>query len=165
MKQTIIGVMGPGAGASDSDIRMAEELGTLIAREGWVTLSGGRNTGVMDAVNRGAKSANGLTIGILPSRESDKTSTYVDVPIVTDMGSARNYINVLSSDIVIACGMSAGTASEVALALGAVKPVLLLGCSDTAVAFFGEIGGGLVQVVNSPGQAIRVCRGFVSELA
>lgn len=163
MKRIIIGVMGPGVGATSADIARSEELGALIAAEGWVTLSGGRNTGVMEAVSRGAQSAGGLTIGVLPSRETEKTSAFVDLPIVTDMGSARNYINVLSSDIVIACGMNAGTASEVALALGCDKQVLLLGCSSTAVAFFRELSAERISIVESPFQAIERCRELLTQ--
>lgn len=163
MKRIVIGVMGPGDDATAEEIRLAEELGFLIAQEGWVTLSGGRNAGVMDAVNRGAKRADGLTIGILPTKEKEKTSLCVDIPVVTDMGSARNNINVLSSDVVVACGMGRGTASEVALALKANKAVVLLAASSSSRAFFLEIGGRLVSIVESPTQAIEVCRDLLTK--
>jgi uncharacterized protein (TIGR00725 family) len=162
MKKTIIGVMGPGDEATPREVTLAEELGLLIAQEGWVTLSGGRNAGVMDAVNRGAKKANGLTVGILPTRESSKTSMYVDLPIVTDMGSARNNINVLSCDVIIACGMGRGTASEVALALKSNKPVILLASPASAQMFFQEIGEDLVSIAESPRHAVEVCRALLS---
>src|SRR4028119_2317735 len=116
MRKILIGVMGPGTGASQADQQNAHALGKLIAEEGWVLLTGGRNVGVMDAANTGAKAANGLTVGILPTVEPSGISKAIDIPIFTDMGNARNNINVLSSDVVIACGMGAGTASEVALA-------------------------------------------------
>src|ERR1700733_12429474 len=99
-KHVIIGVMGAGEQALDADIQTAFILGKLIALENWVFLSGGRNAGVMDAVNKGAKSANGLTIGIMPTRDMRMISEAVDIPIITDMGSARNNINVLSSCVV-----------------------------------------------------------------
>src|SRR4028119_1144630 len=116
MKKIIIGVMGPGEQATATDLQNAYELGKLIAQQGWVLLTGGRNVGVMDAANTGAKAANGLTVGILPTADPSGISKAIDIPIFTDMGNARNNINVLSSDVVIACGMGAGTASEVALA-------------------------------------------------
>ncbi len=121
MRQIIIGVMGSGEKATATDIKNAYKLGDLIAQRRWTLLTGGRNVGVMDAVNKGAKSANGLTIGILPRENQKDISEAVDIAIFTDMGNARNNINVLSSDVVIACGMGAGTASEVALALKANK--------------------------------------------
>ena len=43
------------------------------------------------------------------------------------MGSARNSINVLSSDVVVACPGSAGTVSEIALALKHGKVVITIG--------------------------------------
>ena len=69
----------------------------LIARRGWVVLTGGRDVGVMDAACEGAKRVGGsLTIGVLPTAK-DKVSRHVDVPIITEMGSGRNNINVLTS--------------------------------------------------------------------
>ena len=101
MPKFIVGVMGAGENARSEDSTRAYQLGELIAREGWVVLSGGRAAGVMEAVNRGAKSVPGsLTIGILPSRES-VASEFVDVAIVTDLGNARNNVNVLSSHVVV----------------------------------------------------------------
>ena len=140
MKKIIIGVMGEGESAQEHDKETAYRLGAGIARAGWVLLSGGRNAGVMDAVNRGAREQGGLTIGILPTKDTDMMSDAVDISIVTGMGSGRNVINVLSSDVVIACGRAgAGTASEIALALKSKKPVILLNAQQTAEAFFTEI--------------------------
>ena len=58
-------------------------------------------------------------------------SEAVDLPIVTDLGNARNNINVLSSNVVIACGMGLGTASEVALALKNHQPDNLIKAKRT----------------------------------
>ena len=44
-------------------------------------------------------------IGIMPSSDKKDLSKYVDIPIITGMGSARNNINVLSSDVLIAVGI------------------------------------------------------------
>jgi uncharacterized protein (TIGR00725 family) len=104
-----------------------------------VLLTGGKNAGVMDAASRGAKSADGLVVGVLPGRDSISKSPAVDVAIVTDMGNARNNINVLSSNVVIACGMGLGTASEVALALKNYKPVILLNQSQLIEQFFASL--------------------------
>jgi uncharacterized protein (TIGR00725 family) len=125
-KCPIIGVMGAGDNATGSAMRHAYALGQLIAQEGWILLNGGRNCGVMDASARGAKEAGGLTVGILPDADMQRTSTYIDIPILTGLGSGRNNINVLSSDVVIACRGGAGTLSEIALALKAKKPVILV---------------------------------------
>ena len=135
--------MGAGEKASPRDVQLAEELGELAARAGWIVLTGGRDTGIMDAALRGAKGVEGsVTVGILPGRNPDGASPFADVVIATGMGEARNAINVLSSDVVVACGEGgAGTASEAALALKAGKPLVLLAPSSEAAAFFSKIGG------------------------
>ena len=47
-------------------------------------------------------------------------SPHVDLAIITEMGNARNNVNVMSSNVVVVCGlMGASTVSEVALALKA----------------------------------------------
>src|SRR5919202_5362449 len=159
MRKIIIGAMRPGSGASDGDRQNAYELGELIAQEGWVLLTGGRNTGVMEAASSGAKAANGLTVGILPTDYNSGISDAVDIAIITGMGSARNNVNVLSSDVVIACGMGTGTASEVALALKANKAVVLLTSDQQSQLFFNSLSNNNIFVASSPEAAIA----FVKE--
>jgi uncharacterized protein (TIGR00725 family) len=124
-RRPIIGVMG-GANVSDLDYQLAYELGALVAENGWILLNGGRDAGVMRASAEGAKSRGGTTIGVLPSASKNDANPFIDIPIVTNLADARNVINVLSSDVVIACPGSAGTLSEVALALKNEKTVILL---------------------------------------
>jgi uncharacterized protein (TIGR00725 family) len=156
MPKIIIGVMGPGETATQQDLSNAYELGRLIASQGWVLLTGGRKVGVMDAACRGAKSADGLTIGILPTNHSNGISSAVDIPILTDLGNARNNINVLSSQVVIACGMGAGTASEIALALKASKPVILLNPSESNHTFFKQLSPRLIFNARDAAIAIQL---------
>ena len=111
MPKPIIGVMG-GSKATRKVAEMAEELGRLIAERGWTLLNGGRNVGVMAASARGAHQAGGTVIGILPDRKKSKASPDLDYVIATGMRDARNMINVLSSDVVIACKGSLGTLTE-----------------------------------------------------
>jgi uncharacterized protein (TIGR00725 family) len=160
MSKIIIGVMGPGDANPDA-IAVAFELGQLIAIEGWVLLTGGRDSGIMDAACKGAKEAGGLTVGILPGPDGEGMSDAVDIPIFTGMGQARNNINVLSSKVVIACGMGPGTASEVALALKAGKKVVLLGSSDEAVKFFQSLGKDDVFVASQPDEAIAIIKTII----
>lgn len=159
MRKYVVGVMGPGEKATDKDKQNAIELGKLIASNGWILLSGGRNIGVMDAVSKGARQAGSLTIGIIPTNNNDHTSEFVDIAIVTSMASARNNINVLSSDVVIACGMEAGTASEVAMALKAHKHVILLADNEEGKQFFKKLNPELIQAAATPVEAIS----FVSK--
>ena len=158
MRKIIIGVLGPGDNASENEADNAFALGKLIAEQGWILLSGGRNKGAMDAVNQGAKSAGGLTVGIIPVADNSNTSEAVDVPIITGMGSARNNIIVLSCNMLIACGMSAGTASEVALALKAKKQVILLTDNQESISFFQSIGKDKVHTATNPQDAIVIAK-------
>lgn len=156
MRKIIIGVMGPGATATDLDLENAYQLGRLIAQAGWVLLTGGRNQGVMDAASKGAKAANGLTVGILPSSNITTASEAVDIAIVTDLGNARNNINVLSSHIIIACGMGAGTASEIALALKVKKKVILLNNDENSKKFFQSLAKNQILIADNPVSAIEL---------
>jgi hypothetical protein len=81
----------------------------------------------MEASAQGAKEAGGLTVGVLPDDHADRASRFIDIPILTGMGSARNAVNILSSRFVVACSGGLGTLSEVALALKFNRPVVLLG--------------------------------------
>jgi hypothetical protein len=124
-RRLIVGVMGGGS-ASAADCEAAYRLGRLIAEQGWVLLNGGRNAGIMAASARGAAEQGGITVGILPDDHKAPAAAGITIPIPTGMGSARNVINVLASDIVVACPGGAGTVSEVALALKHGKTVILL---------------------------------------
>jgi uncharacterized protein (TIGR00725 family) len=156
--------MGPGEEATTQELANAYDLGRLLAEDGWTILSGGRDAGVMREVNRGAKSVPGsLTVGILPS-ESWRVSEHLDVVIITEMHNARNNINVLSSHVVIACGSGGpGTVSEIALALKAGRPVILLGADELTRSFFVRLGGDRVRVAESPDEAARTARQFRPE--
>lgn len=121
----IVGVMG-GGDAQDQDIEDAYNLGRLIAGQDWILLNGGRDAGIMAASAKGASENGGLTVGILPDSTTRQASQYIHIPILTGMGNARNCINILSSDVVVACPGGMGTLSEIALALKCGKQVILL---------------------------------------
>lgn len=118
--------MGGGEIVNTGDYEVARCLGGLIAKEGWILLNGGRASGIMEASARGAKENGGLTIGILPGTDPDWASEYIDIPILTGAGLARNYINVLTSQVVVALPGRTGTISEIALALNIGKKVISL---------------------------------------
>ena len=105
---------------------MAEAVGRALAEAGAILICGGRG-GVMAAACRGAKSAGGLTIGVLPGDSAAEANPYVDIPIVTGMGEARNIIIVRTAHAVIAVGGEFGTLSEIAFALKLGRPVVGLG--------------------------------------
>jgi uncharacterized protein (TIGR00725 family) len=156
MRRPVIGVMGAGA-PSPGSLAAAHELGRLVAGRGWIVLTGGRPEGVMAAASAGAKLVPGsITLGILPA--TDGAGPDIDLAVFTGMGDARNAINVLTSDVVVACGVEGpGTVSEIALALKAEKPVILLGASDRARAFFEVIPArGRVFHADQPADAVRI---------
>ena len=118
----LIAVIG-GGDAPARALKLAEEVGREIALRGATVVCGGLS-GVMEAVCRGAKSAGGTTIGILPGSDPATASVYVDYPIVTGMGYARNVILVNTGRAAIAIDGGYGTLSEIAHALGDATPVI-----------------------------------------
>ena len=113
-----------GAGSCDAKTAdLAEEVGRRIAARGAILICGGRG-GVMEAASKGAAGAGGLVVGILPSEDEKSANPYVEIPIVTGMGNARNAINALTSHSLIAITGGAGTLSEIALALKVDTPVV-----------------------------------------
>ena len=151
-RKPVVGVMG-GADVGAEVCALARELGQRIAERGWVLLNGGRDAGVMRASAAGAHEAGGTVIGILPDSDTSRAAPDLDYAIVTGMGDARNLINVLSSDVVIACPGGAGTLSEVALALKNNKRVILLGW-NTGDAFAAFRQSGLLTMVHTAAEAI-----------
>ncbi len=142
MRRPIVGIVGAGE-ASERSLADARRLGWAVAQRGWIVLTGGRAAGVMAAASAGAKEVPGsLTLGILPAAAGE-VGPDVDVAVFTGLGDARNVVNVLTSDAVVACGVeAAGTASEVAHALKAGKPVILLGADEPVLTFFRQLRGG-----------------------
>jgi uncharacterized protein (TIGR00725 family) len=114
------------AGSSHATARetgLAEETGRLLAERGAILVCGGLG-GVMEAACRGARSASGMTIGILPGTNPESANPHVLVPIATGLGEARNVLVATSSDALIAIGGELGTLSEISLALRSGIPVV-----------------------------------------
>jgi hypothetical protein len=154
--RTIIGVMGGGE-VDGPTADLAYRMGALIAREGWVLLNGGRDAGVMDASARGAHDEGGLTVGVLPDADTSRASRHIDIPLVTDLGYGRNYVNVLSSRVVVALSGRAGTLSEIALALSIKRKVVLVGF-DPGPAFEQFREEGLLVHADDPEHAVELIR-------
>ena len=145
MRKRVIGVIGA-SNASYEESKAAEEVGELIAKNGFILVSGGL-TGVMEAASKGASSANGIVVGIIPGSTVDDANQFVDISIVTNMGHARNVIIAHTADALIAIGGKEGTLSEIAIARKLGKPVASLNSYD--------VEG--VKVVVSPEQAVAYC--------
>src|SRR5881296_3583235 len=113
-----------GAGECDAKTAaLAEDVGRRLARSGATVVCGGLG-GVMEAACRGAKSAGGLTIGILPGSDRASANRWVDIAIPTGIGEARNILVVRSAQAVIAVGGEFGTLSEIAFSLKLGIPVV-----------------------------------------
>lgn len=150
-RRTQIGVIGARyCGEKIADI--AEELGRLIASQGWTLVCGGHG-GVMEAACRGAFKAGGVTIGILPESNEAKANSYLTYVIKTGMSEARNLIIVLTSDALVAVDGKYGTLSEIALALARKKKVFGIESWD--------IPG--VEEVNDPAEAIKRIKEVLGE--
>jgi uncharacterized protein (TIGR00725 family) len=116
-----ISVIGSGAEHEER----AEEVGRLLAERGAVVVTGGRG-GVMAAASRGAKSAGGTTIGVVPGETRAEANEWADHVVVTGIGHARNLAVVASGDAVIAVGGRYGTLAEIGLALTLGRRVVVL---------------------------------------
>lgn len=126
--------------------RAAEEVGRLLAERGCTVVTGGLGE-VMAAAHRGAKSAGGTTLAILPGESRADANQWADHVAVTGIGHARNLAVAASGDAVIAVGGSYGTLAEMALALR-------LGRRVVALAGAPEVDGALRAV--SPAEAVEL---------
>ena len=142
-----------GSARADAEISaLAEDVGREIARQGAILVCGGRG-GVMEAACRGAKAAGGTTVGILPGTDRREANAYVDIPIVTGMGEARNAIVVRSADAVIAVSGGHGTLSEIGLALKMGRPVV--GLRTWELYREGEPANAILEA-EAPAQAVEL---------
>ena len=120
--KTFIAVIG-GSQASTRELALAEDVGRLLADREAVLVCGGLG-GIMEAACRGARAGGGITVGILPGDKREAANPYVQIPVVTGIGYARNVAVVRSAQAVIAVGGSYGTLSEIAHARQGGIPVI-----------------------------------------
>ncbi|RKZ20667.1 TIGR00725 family protein [bacterium] len=146
----IIGVIG-GSQVSSEIYRLAYEVGREIGKRGHILVNGGLS-GVMEASAKGAKEEGGLVVGILPGHSKESANPWVDIPVVTGMGEARNVIIVRTSDVLIAIDGRYGTLSEIAFALVFGKPVIGLRT--------WECDFPIIRV-ETPGQAVEEAEKFL----
>lgn len=120
-----VSVIGAGSCGPQTEA-VAERLGELIARQGWLLVCGGR-MGVQRAACRGAKAAGGVTLGILPGLDFAQANEFVDYPIITGLGHMRNFLVVRNGDVAVAVEGGSGTLSEIGLALKSGVAVVAIG--------------------------------------
>ena len=148
LKTLIIAVIGD-SDPSPECARLAEEAGRAIAESGATLVCGGLG-GVMEAAARGAKSAGGLTVGILPGTDPGEANPHIDIPVCTGMGHARNAIIAATAIALIALEGSYGTLSEIALGLKLGRRVVALGRKESPAG---------VLTAKTPEEAVRMAAG------
>lgn len=153
-----IGIIGPNRShCSEMLYEFGIVLGKKLCIPNRILICGGMG-GFMEAVCCGMKKSpdtfNGQTIGILPTDDESSANPYIDIPIPTGIGVARNLIIINSSDILITAGGGAGTLSEISFAWQKRKTVL---CVTSFEGWARELAGisldsrakGLLIPVNS----------------
>ena len=149
-EKIFIAVIG-GGDISPQEAELAEEVGREIARRGAVLVCGGLG-GVMEAACRGASKEGGLTIGILPGENRHTANSYVQIPIVTGIGYARNVAVVKSAQAVIAIDGSYGTLSEIGHALQSGIPVI--GLNTWSLSIAGKADNSII-IAENPKDAVN----------
>ena len=84
----------------------------------------------MEGVAEGMVETEGQTVGILPGDDPAMANPYVNIPIATGLGNARNVVVVLNGEAAIAIDGGTGTLSEIAHALDFGKTVVGIGTHD-----------------------------------
>ncbi len=149
--QISIAVIG-GSDPSSRETRIAREVGRELAERGVILVCGGLG-GVMAAACQGARSADGITVGILPGTNLSDANPHVQIPIATGVGYARNMAVVKSARAVIAVGGNYGTLSEIAYALQGDIPVV--GLDTWSLARGGQPDGAIVTAADAA-EAVRL---------
>lgn len=148
--QTFIAVIG-GSSYTVEEGKLAEEVGREIALKGAVLVCGGLG-GAMEAACRGAYSQGGLTVGILPGSNPRDANPFVQIPIPTGLGYARNILVVQAAQAVIALCGNYGTLSEIAFAL--IKGIPVIGLNTWSLSKGGAEDKSIILAAN-PGDAVE----------
>jgi uncharacterized protein (TIGR00725 family) len=121
----LIGVIG-GEFADGGALDLAYQVGREIGARGHHLVCGGRG-GVMREACRGVRDGGGLAVAVLPGDDLADANEYVDIPILTGIGFARNAIIARTANALIAIDGAYGTLSEIAFGFIAGRPIIGLG--------------------------------------
>ena len=158
-KKLIIAVIGGGQ-CSTKEAVLAEAVGRELAKREVILVCGGLG-GIMQAACRGATIESGLTIGILPSDDPTTANPYVQIPVATGVGYARNIAVVKSAQAVIAIDGDYGTLSEIGYALKADIPVI--GLNTWSLSRNGQEDKSIIEAedaVDAVEKAVSLARGL-----
>ena len=149
-RKKCIAVIG-GSQPTSKEAELAEEVGRQLAKQDAILVCGGLG-GVMEAACKGASSEDGTTIGILPGDSRQTANPYIQIPIVTSIGYARNVAVVKSAQAVIAIGGSYGTLTEIGHALQSNIPVI--GLNTWVISKNGQQDSSIIPAQN-PAEAVK----------
>lgn len=167
MRKFQIGVMGSAADIKYSKLTeaVAEQLGYLIGKSGNITVFGAEkdSDSLSTAACRGAKKANGLTVGITYEKGKKIWENNADIIIASGLvrGGGRELSLVLSCDAIIAISGGSGTLTELAIAYQADIPMIAMTkyggwAAKLAGTYFDERRRRKVIAANSQGQAVKI---------
>lgn len=127
-----IGVMGSAADLNYTKKieEIAEDIGRLVAESGNITVYGAEKDydSLSTAAARGAKKANGLTVGVTYGKGKDifdkEGSTDIIISSGLERGGGREFVLVNSCDGIIAISGGSGTLTEMAIAYQLNIPIV-----------------------------------------
>lgn len=147
--------------------KLAFDTGREITKNGY-TLITGAASGISEEAARGAKSENGIVIGVSPSANDNEIKKYnvstknIDYLIHTGMGyKGRNVITVRTCDAMIILNGQLGTLNEATIGEGENKPIIAVegsgGCADILNKIFKAIkpDSKLLQTAKTPKEAVE----------
>jgi uncharacterized protein (TIGR00725 family) len=157
-RKLVIAVIGGGQ-CSREEALLAEAVGRELARRGAILVCGGLG-GIMEAACRGAAIESGITVGIVPGDDPASANQYVQIPIASGVGYARNISVVNSAQAVIAIDGVYGTLAEIAFALQSGIPVV--GLNTWSMSRSGQEDKSIIQAedaVDAVEKAISLAKG------
>ncbi|MCY3413309.1 MAG: TIGR00725 family protein [Candidatus Heimdallarchaeota archaeon] len=112
--------------ANEMQMKIAFDLGRALIDAGHTIINGGMG-GTMEQTAKGARESvnwkSDSVIAILPRDNPHEGNRYTEIKIATHLGTGRNRLIILNSDVVIALGGGAGTLNEITLAWELGKPL------------------------------------------
>lgn len=168
MRKYQIGVMGS---ASDLNYAksvelLAEQIGREIALSGNICVYGAEKDcdSLSTAAARGAKSANGLTVGITYGKGKDiwdkEDNTDIIISTGIERGGGREFVLVNSCDAIISISGGSGTLTEMAIAYQSDIPIIAIrgtgGWSEKLADSFIDERKRRIVISASPEDAVKI---------
>ena len=150
-----------GGGPTTNNLKLAEEVGSLLAKQDAIVITGGKG-GIMEYAAKGAKKNGGTTIGVVKGKQRFTSNSYTDIEVISGMEAdgMDELTLVLMSDALIVIGGGAGTLQEIAIAYRNNKPIVVLkdtgGWADkVANTYLDERNRVKIEVADTPEDAVE----------